>query len=77
MIANFKINNATDHGFKDFEITCEHYATSGTMIDRNTRTIYEVVKAHSKKSIPHFSMGFIHSQAKSSNCRITDLVPLD
>jgi hypothetical protein len=77
MKANFKIENPTDHSFKDFEITCNHYAASGTKIDSNTRTIYEVVKAHGKKTVRDFNMGFINSQAKSSSCTITDLVPLD
>jgi type 1 fimbria pilin len=77
MMANFTINNPSDHSFKDFEIRCDHSAKSGTHIDSNTRTIYEVVKAHSKRTFRNFNMGFIHSQAASSSCRITDLVPLD
>lgn len=77
MMANFTINNPSDHSFKDFEITCNHFAKSGTRIDSNTRTIYEIVKAHSKRTFRDFNMGFIHSQAVSSSCRITDLVPLN
>ena len=77
MTGNFKIENPTDHPFKDFEITCNHFAPSGTKIDSNTRTIYEVVKAHGKKTMNNFNMGFIHSQTKSSSCSITDLILLD
>jgi hypothetical protein len=77
MTGNFKIDNVTDHSFKDFEVTCDHFAPSGTKIDSNTRTIYEVVKAHGKKSVSNFNMGFIHSQAASSSCRITDLTLID
>lgn len=77
MMADFTINNPTDHSFKDFEIRCDHFAKSGTHIDSNTRIIYEVVKAHSKKSIRNFNMGFMHSQASSSSCKISDLIPLD
>jgi len=77
MKANFKIANVTDHDFKDFEITCNHFAPSGTKIDSNTRMIYEVVKAHGNKSMNNFNMGFIHSQAASSNCRISDLTLID
>jgi hypothetical protein len=74
MTANFKVHNATDHAFKDFEITCDHSAPSGTVIDHNTRTIYELIPAKSTKSFRNFNMGFINSQAHSSSCRITNLV---
>jgi hypothetical protein len=77
MMINFKIDNPTDHAFKDFEISCDHFGPSGTKIDSNTRTIYEVVKAHGKKAKNQFNMGFIHSQAATSNCRISDLTPID
>ena len=76
MTGNFKVENPTEYAFKDFEITCNHFAASGTKIDSNTRTIYEVVPAHGKKSWNHFNMGFIHSQAKKSSCSITDLTPI-
>jgi hypothetical protein len=77
MKGNFKIDNPTDHAFKDFEITCDHYAPSGTKIDSNTRTIYETVKAKGKKSVNNFNMGFINSQASSSSCHVTNLVLID
>jgi hypothetical protein len=76
MTANFTIKNPTGVAFKDVEITCKHRAPSGTEIDSNTRTIYEVVGANSTKKIRNFDMGFIHSQAATSSCGITDLVPL-
>jgi hypothetical protein len=77
MTANFKIDNPTDHAFKDVEITCNHFAPSGTKIDSNTRIIYEAVKAHEKKTVNGFNMGFIHSQATSSSWKLSDLTPLD
>ncbi len=73
MEADFVVKNDSDYSIKDFEVTCNHFAKSGTRIDSNTRTIYEVVKAHSTKKFPNFNMGFIHSQAASSSCGITDL----
>ncbi len=73
MYANFVVKNDSKHSIKDFEITCQHFANSGTNIDSNTRTIYEVVRPHSVKKFPRFNMGFINSQAVKSNCKITDL----
>jgi len=73
MEADFTITNNSQYAIKDIEITCVHYAKSGTRIDSNTRTIYDTVPANSKKSFNDFNMGLIHSQANSSSCTITDL----
>lgn len=73
MLADFVIHNNSEYTIKDIEIQCQHYAKSGTNIDSNTRTIFDIVKPHSKKGFPQFSMGFIHSQTASSSCKITDL----
>jgi hypothetical protein len=73
MEANFTVKNESNYNIKDFEIRCTHFAKSGTEIDHNTRTIYDVVKAHSVKKFPNFNMGFIHSQAVRSSCGITDV----
>ncbi len=74
MMANFTVRNPTQYRIKDLEITCTHYAPSGTRIDENVRKIYEVVSPKSTRHFNDFNMGFIHSQAKSSSCSITDLV---
>ena len=74
MMADFTIINPSDYTIKDIEITCTHYAKSGTKIDSNTRTIYDVVPAKGKKIFKDFNMGFIHSQAQSSACECTDLI---
>jgi hypothetical protein len=73
MEADFVVKNDSRYNIKDFEIKCVHFAKSGTEIDSNTRTIYEIVEAHSTKKFPHFNMGFIHSQVASSSCAIDDL----
>jgi len=70
MVATFTIRNNSPDDVKDIEIGCEHSAPSGTVIDRNTRTIYEVVKAHATRTFADFNMGFIHSQAARSGCKI-------
>lgn len=72
MSANFTIKNMSDSDIKDIEITCSHYSNSNTKIDSNTRTIYEVFKKHSTRTINDFDMGFIHSQANSSSCEVSD-----
>jgi hypothetical protein len=77
MMATFYLSNKNAFDVKDFEITCRHTAPSGTAIDSNVRTIYEVVKANSKRTIRDFNMGFIHSQVARSNCFVSDLKIVD
>ena len=76
MFADFTLRNIASYAVKDVEITCNFFAPSGTKIDSNTRTIYELVPANSTKKVKHFDMGFIHSQAKGASCRVTNLVPV-
>ena len=73
MIANFTIENPSKYPVKDIEITCTHFAKSGTKIDSNTRVIYDVIPPDGKKVFKNFNMGFIHSQAEGSSCKVTDL----
>lgn len=77
MKINLTIANDSDVPVKDFEISCKHAGPSGTLIDSNTRTIYEMVKPHTQRRFQGFDMGFIHSQASSSECEIEDLVLVD
>jgi hypothetical protein len=73
MAANFVIKNKLPWPVKDIEIRCEHSAPSGTMIDSNTRTIYQRLEANQTRRIRKFNMGFIHSQATRSNCEVVNV----
>lgn len=73
MKADFTIRNGGAVAVKDIEITCQHSGASGTRIDSNKRTIYEVIQPGKTRTFKDFDMGFIHSQAVSSGCSITDL----
>ncbi len=77
MEATFTVRNRSHNGIKDLEIRCIHSAPSGTVIDRNTRTIYDVVPAQKSRTFENVNMGFINSQAHRSGCEITDFVPLN
>ena len=74
MIADFVITNPSPWRVKDLEITCKHYGPSGTEIDSNVRTVYEIVEPKSTKRVSQFNMGFIRSQATQSSCTVTNLV---
>jgi hypothetical protein len=73
MKADFTVTNSNTFPIKDIQITCIHSAKSGTVIDKNERTIYDIVPAKGKRTFKDFDMGFIHSQAASSSCQITNL----
>lgn len=74
MQANFTIQNKSKYNIKDITIKCIHSAKSGTAIDTNKHTIFDVVKANSTKKFPEINMGFVNSQAHTSSCYIADLV---
>ena len=74
MEADFTITNSSPYEIKDIEIKCIHYAKSGTRLDSNTRTIYDVIKAGETKKFQNLNMGFIHSQAESSAAVIQDFI---
>lgn len=73
MMVDLVFINPSPYPAKDITVTCTHYAPSGTEIDSNTRTIYEVVPAKGVKKVNDFNMGFIHSQASSTRCKIDHL----
>lgn len=74
MMIDMTIKNNGSKDIKDFTVKCDHSSNSGTKIDSNKREIFEIIKAGETKKFNEFNMGFIHSQAKSSSCAITDLV---
>lgn len=70
-ISRLKIRNDASFAVKDFTLRCVHQGNSGTDIDGNTRTLYEIVPANGAKTFRAINMGFISSQAATTNCSIT------
>jgi hypothetical protein len=70
MVANFAITNRNTYAVKDVAILCVHSGASGTRIDENERTIYQIVQAKKTLLVPDFNMGFINSQSAGSSCTI-------
>jgi hypothetical protein len=58
MEANFVIKNKLPWPVKDIEVRCQHSAPSGTLIDSNTRTIYQRFEANQTRRVSKFNMGF-------------------
>jgi hypothetical protein len=74
MIGTFTLQNTNDFGVKDIVISCNHFAPSGTLIDSNTRTIYQAIKSKGSLIVKDFNMGFLHTQAAKSACSVKDFV---
>ena len=55
---------------KDVVVTCKHSANSGTLIDSNTRTVYEVIPRKSYAPVIDMSIGFIRSEVVQSRCSV-------
>lgn len=73
MLVDFTFNNKGKYAVKDIEVVCRSSANSGTLIDKNKKTVYELVKAGETKKIQRFNMGFLNSQATSTSCAVDDL----
>jgi len=76
MLLDVTFLNRGSHPVKDIELKCDHFSNSGTHIDSNSRVIYEIVSPGKSKTVRDFNMGLINTQVSSSECRITNLVPM-
>ena len=70
--ATFSIANRNRYPIKDFTVTCYHAANSGSMIDSNTRTIYEMIPANGTTYVNDFNMVFINTQVVRTYCEVTN-----
>jgi hypothetical protein len=70
LLADITLHNLSPFDVKDFVITCISAGPSGTEVSRNTRTLYDVVKAGSVRTFMKFNMGFINRQSVRTDCRI-------
>jgi hypothetical protein len=76
LLADFTIRNNKQVDIKDIVVHCYGLASSGTHIDDNERTIYQVVRAGQTKHIYGFSMGFLNSQVATLRCGLGHYVTL-
>lgn len=70
-IATLLVTNSNSYPVKDIGLTCRFVAKSGTEVSTARHTIYETMKANSKKTFRNVNVGFIHSQAERGSCRLT------
>jgi hypothetical protein len=71
MMATFLLRNYNPMPMKDIEVTCSSSGPSGSIIDTNSRTIFDVVQQKSYLQVDNLNMGFIRSEAVDTTCRVT------
>jgi hypothetical protein len=71
MTASFFLHNSNPMPLKDIEVTCLSSGPSGSVIDTNSRTVYEVVGQRSFLQVDNINKGFIRSEAVSTKCGVT------
>jgi hypothetical protein len=71
IVKKLTVSNDAPFAIKDFTLKCVHQGHSGTDMDSNTRTLFEIVPANGKKTFRDVNMGFISSQVATSQCEIT------
>lgn len=71
---SFVLKNGNDFSTKDVEVVCEFYGNSGTLLNRSTKTVYDIVKKNGRLPVKNLSMGFVNPQAASANCKIAKAV---
>ena len=71
MLADFTVVNNSPWDIKDIVLEARAYGASGTALDHNTRTFYEIVPAHTARPVTDFNLGFISDQAATAGAEIT------
>ena len=71
MMARFVVHNDNPMRLKDIELTCSSSGPSGSIIDTNTRTVFDIVGQKSFLQVNKLNMGFVRSEAVETKCRVT------
>jgi hypothetical protein len=69
-IVTVTINNANDFPIKDVGIECRFSGKSGTELSTLTHTIFDSLKAKSKRTFKEVNVGFINSQSARAGCSV-------
>ncbi|MBR1170510.1 hypothetical protein [Bradyrhizobium liaoningense] len=64
------IENKNSFEVKDVVIECNFSAKSGTQLSTTSQTIFDTVKANSKRTFKEVNVGFIHSQSARASCQV-------
>ena len=72
MMGSFTIRNDSPVDLADFKIRCQHYDSTGVVVDQNAGTAFGVAKAHATIRVANINMGFLNPQSGTSRTTKTD-----
>lgn len=70
LLLDLVFTNLNTFSVKDIVINCDGFASSGTKIDNNNKTIYERLGAGETRAFKKFNMGFLNSQVVETRCTV-------
>jgi hypothetical protein len=73
----FVLNNKSGYDVKDVEIECSFYGNSGTLLDNQTKTVFDIFKSKRRKKVPRLNMGIVDAQSRTCNCYVKDFVLIE
>ncbi len=71
-LMEFSIENRSSYAIKDFSITCEQVAPTGTIIQSHTETIYAILQPATRSTYLPIPYGNKHRQTQAVQCQITN-----
>jgi hypothetical protein len=71
MTATFVLHNDNPMPVKDIEVTCSSSGPSGSIIDTNSRTVFDVVREKSFVQVDKINMGFVRGEVVDTKCQVT------
>ena len=70
LLMDFTMRNYGLSHLKDFVIECDIKGPSGTVMDQNRITLYQMIEAGTTRTFRKVNMGLVNSQSTNASCRI-------
>lgn len=74
-ILDITLKNVGSYSLKDFEVICENFAPSDTMLDATRGIIYERLSPGQTRRFRNVLLGRVPTQATRSRCRVAGAAP--
>jgi hypothetical protein len=69
-VADITVHNDNPFAVKDITVLCTMFGRSGTAIQRQTKTIYDVVPAKGTRTFKRITLGIYSEQSDRGGCKV-------
>lgn len=69
-VADITVKNDNPFAVKDITVACTMYGRSGTAIQRQTKTIFDIVPAKATRNFRGITIGIYNSQSDHGGCKV-------